>query len=1142
MKNIKTGFQPLLKKATKLRIESKLESAKEIYEEIVDFYPEKSQGFVGLAQIASSQKDFGKALLYWEKLIQSFQNQVPNRPGWFLACAHAYSELEQYSNAVVCMKKSLTVLHEEQKSPIIPQLYNTLLKAGRKLEAQVLLDNSLLQYSGHVQLIIVAARRAHVNKNYQSALKLWEKAIRLLDGESKQATILYANTVVGKAIALHALWRSCEARQVLLILIQDVPSFLPAKNWLITIETFLANWESALTYCHDNSAKGLEQKGKILIHLARYQEAEALVEQLLLLFPDNINGTRLQLAVLTAQKLNNLVDQVIDVSLNKFPNDIEFLDIKAQSLLLDGDVYNTDKILNQLEAITKHKNATYWTHTLVNHGWSAFKKEIREELNNKLSISEKLNADLIRLYLKRNEIPNLLIGDLCVTLNSFPYQLPFFLLYIQSLIAEKYFYFAIMLIDSLPPEYTVKNNVAPYLSWAKAIQGQWIEAKTAVNSCYEKYPPRAFVAPIKQLEIDSKSTLRKCSEGVIAFLPVLDEMHNLPHFFRHHRKIGVATFVVIDNGSTDGSIEFLRAQPDVLLYRTSDNFNLAVSSMRWVNELQVRHGQNGWRLFLDADECFIYPDWERRDLNILCQSLDDEGAEGYSAYMMDVYPKCFESSWSYSTARTNSVFFDNNYLIMDELNAPYQCIQGGVRERLYNRSRREIQSKIPLTKGSQVPIYLGNHVSVPIIMSSGNGVLLHYKLADLWRRGEKTVVNQDAQYTQRGKDCQGRYKSYFSNYELLLAPSLLDEGLSVKLGDSRELVALGRMSDEGIGKKYFTVPNYNLDVITRHPILKCYESKAAGSAGEFSFVPDKGDIVDSKTASQSSILFCAALFRGKVLYTEQVYAGDETEASNHRIPQLKSPQFLFEVPYSKIDEMHSGLSPRLTYIFSIDCCGFAVLHEALDIINLPCVSEPHMTAQVKSRRDEIVYAFDEDAPVKLIQAMTRSLAAHNEEDLVIKLGSQSNLLVNDILQAHPDLKAIFMLRQWRSWVLSCHVAFDESGDNLALKLREVILAYHRLVECKAAPLLIWYDDLSEGPSVILDKMGLKLNQKQHDAVIKANAQIETLVGTQEQQSLGQMEPEEVEKLFNSFLDSWSFSKPDCLSLYPDVYKGLGIPG
>ena len=58
----------------------------------------------------------------------------------------------------------------------------------------------------------------------------------------------------------------------------------------------------------------------------------------------------------------------------------------------------------------------------------------------------------------------------------------------------------------------------------------------------------------------------------------------------HHRGLGIETFFVVDNGSTDGSVEFLLAQPDVHLWTTEDSFGAAHCGTDWVLALIDEYG------------------------------------------------------------------------------------------------------------------------------------------------------------------------------------------------------------------------------------------------------------------------------------------------------------------------------------------------------------------------------------------------------------------------------------------------------------------------------------------------------------------------------------------------------------------------
>jgi Glycosyl transferase family 2 len=77
-----------------------------------------------------------------------------------------------------------------------------------------------------------------------------------------------------------------------------------------------------------------------------------------------------------------------------------------------------------------------------------------------------------------------------------------------------------------------------------------------------------------------------------AFMTVRDEMLRLRQNLAHHRSIGVRRFFVIDNGSTDGSGEFLQAQPDCHLFLTRNSYADSRYGLEWQQALLDEYGTN----------------------------------------------------------------------------------------------------------------------------------------------------------------------------------------------------------------------------------------------------------------------------------------------------------------------------------------------------------------------------------------------------------------------------------------------------------------------------------------------------------------------------------------------------------------------
>ena len=99
----------------------------------------------------------------------------------------------------------------------------------------------------------------------------------------------------------------------------------------------------------------------------------------------------------------------------------------------------------------------------------------------------------------------------------------------------------------------------------------------------------------------------------------------------------MSTFLVVDNGSTDGTVEWLAGQPDVLLWQTDASFNEGNFGSAWFEVLLRRHGLGHWVVMLDADEILCFPGYENASVRELCTLLDRGGYRAMSGIMVDMY-------------------------------------------------------------------------------------------------------------------------------------------------------------------------------------------------------------------------------------------------------------------------------------------------------------------------------------------------------------------------------------------------------------------------------------------------------------------------------------------------------------------------
>jgi len=199
---------------------------------------------------------------------------------------------------------------------------------------------------------------------------------------------------------------------------------------------------------------------------------------------------------------------------------------------------------------------------------------------------------------------------------------------------------------------------------------------------------------------DSAATLRKLDrrpvpdieDEIRAFMVVRNEVDLLPANLAHHRALGVARFFVVDNGSLDGSVDYLLSEPDVHVFQTLASYQQARAGIDWVEILLHGYGRDRWCLVLDGDEHLVYPDSDSVRLPAFCRELARRGLNCLATLFIDLYTsraigRCV-SAWR---AKITRWFFDRSDYYFDRsgyynLALPGSCLPrmfGGPRARLF---------------------------------------------------------------------------------------------------------------------------------------------------------------------------------------------------------------------------------------------------------------------------------------------------------------------------------------------------------------------------------------------------------------------------------------------------------------------------
>ena len=283
-----------------------------------------------------------------------------------------------------------------------------------------------------------------------------------------------------------------------------------------------------------------------------------------------------------------------------------------------------------------------------------------------------------------------------------------------------------------------------------------------------------------------------------AFLVVRNEALRLPDNLRHHRALGISRFFVVDNGSTDDTLDFLLAQPDVHLFSTQESFAASGFGISWINGLLDAYGDGHWTLTVDADELLIYPGFESVALPKVCAHLDHLQAQGMFCMLLDMYAEAPLKDVGYRAGDSLIAacpWFDPAPYRTVQVHAfPHIQIYGGVRERIFHFSGSPAPhpptiSKVPLVKWKRGMQFTNcTHAVSPMQMAQMTGVLLHFKFLDDFYQRVQVEAARGEHYAD-GLE----YKIYAQLLAQNPALTLRDQN-SARLQSSRQLVEMGLMA------------------------------------------------------------------------------------------------------------------------------------------------------------------------------------------------------------------------------------------------------------------------------------------------------------------------------------------------------------
>ncbi|MCJ2087045.1 glycosyltransferase family 2 protein [Methylobacterium sp. E-005] len=177
------------------------------------------------------------------------------------------------------------------------------------------------------------------------------------------------------------------------------------------------------------------------------------------------------------------------------------------------------------------------------------------------------------------------------------------------------------------------------------------------------------------------------SANYVVIMVVRNEMRRLEHLIKYHQQIGFEHFIVVDNASTDETVERLAKFQAVSLFKATGSYKNSRFGIDWINYLSSKYCVGKWVLHIDADEYFVYPGADTMGIDTLVSDLKSQNRASMQCLMVDMY--------SENSTEDNVVldgenpldvcpFFDRNgYYYEYEPTTNTTWIKGGVRSRIF---------------------------------------------------------------------------------------------------------------------------------------------------------------------------------------------------------------------------------------------------------------------------------------------------------------------------------------------------------------------------------------------------------------------------------------------------------------------------
>lgn len=232
----------------------------------------------------------------------------------------------------------------------------------------------------------------------------------------------------------------------------------------------------------------------------------------------------------------------------------------------------------------------------------------------------------------------------------------------------------------------------------------------------------------------------------------------LEHLLDHHRAIGVEHFLLIDNGSTDATLDIAAKAPDVTVYSNT----LPAKDYECLLRAQIarRVVDGGWFLFVDSDELVAFARGDGRKISEFTAYCNTHGYDAVIGQVLDLFPAIslkeapnltykdsveafnlysINNISSYDYKDTENIGFHwemrNNTTSNDDIKFMF----GGIRNEVFSENCCLTTHRL-IRNAPHIELYSHPHCSGNIHVADFPFLIKHYKFAgNFWEREQAQV-------------------------------------------------------------------------------------------------------------------------------------------------------------------------------------------------------------------------------------------------------------------------------------------------------------------------------------------------------------------------------------------------------------------